>query len=315
VQPAWSIIVFTTLSGAGYGLLFWLGVAAAAHQLPLDRFFAAASLGLALIAVTCGLLTSALHLGRPERAWRAFSQWRSSWLSREGVASVATYVPALIFGWSWILRDTMDGITIGAAVLTAAGAAATVICTAYIYRSLKPIAHWHTGWVPANFLTLAGMSGALWLLALATAFGRAGPGHSLLAILTILVAAPVKLGYWRHIDNHPGVATVESATGLGGFGSVRLFEAPNTSEAYLMKEMGFQIARKHAHQLRRIAIHLAFLLPLLLILLAMAQQGWLRIAAALLAAPIATLGVLVERWLFFAEAKHTVTLYYGAARA
>ena len=68
MHPAASIVIFTTLTGAGYGLLFWLGIAAALQRLPHDRFFAGAALGVAFIAVTVGLVSSVFHLGRPERA-------------------------------------------------------------------------------------------------------------------------------------------------------------------------------------------------------------------------------------------------------
>src|SRR6266702_1302037 len=76
---------FTTSSGVGYGLLAWIGLLAPIGALPLTRQFGAVSLLLALGCITAGLLSSTLHLGHPERAWRAISQWRSSWLSREGV--------------------------------------------------------------------------------------------------------------------------------------------------------------------------------------------------------------------------------------
>ena len=211
--------------------------------------------------------------------------------------------------------DTTSGLWIAPALATAAMAVVTVTCTAYIYRSLTPIAYWSNGWVPVNFLGLAGMTGATWLAALLAAGGYDPTAALWLTVATILIAAPLKLLYWRHIDRQPTRATAESATGLGAFGEVRLFEAPHTLENYLLKEMGFAIARKHRDRLRRIAPLLAFAIPLLLALMALAGDGWRQVAAAVLTAPIATLGVLVERWLFFAEAKHTVTLYYGAARA
>jgi DMSO reductase anchor subunit len=311
VDPAVSIIVFTTLTGAGYGLLFWLGVAGALQRLPQSPVFAATSLLLALVAVSAGLLSSVFHLGRPERAWRAFSQWRSSWLSREGVASLVTYVPVALFAWGWIARGAFWP---GAALATAAMAAVTVVCTAYIYRSLKPIAHWNNGWVPANYLALAGMTGVLWLAALLAAFADAPPSVLWLALAMLVIAAALKLLYWRHIDARPGRSTAESATGLGAFGRVRLFEAPHTEENFLLKEMGFAIARKHSARLRRIAFQLAFVIPALFLLIALAGGGWGRVAAAVIAAAAATLGVLIERWLFFAEAKHVVMLYYGAER-
>ena len=195
-------------------------------------------------------------------------------------------------------------------MLTAIGAAATVTCTAHIYRSLTPIPAWNNGWVAANFLALGAMTGAAWLAALCAAFGMATDEALWLAVAATLAAAPLKLLYWRHIDRAPDVSTAESATGLGALGQVRPLAAPHTEQNYLLKEMGFAVARKHAAKLRRIAFQLAFVVPLLLLLVALAGDGWPRVAAALLAAPVATAGVLIERWLFFAEAKHTVMLYY-----
>src|SRR5215470_11341547 len=139
MHPALSVIVFTTVSGAGYGLLAWVGVWAVAGWLPADRGLAAASLALALAFITAGLLSSTLHLGHPERAWRAFSQWRSSWLSREGVASVATYAPAMLFALGWLGLGNTGGIWAFFGALAAVGATVTVVCTAFIYQSLKPI--------------------------------------------------------------------------------------------------------------------------------------------------------------------------------
>src|SRR5258708_22250496 len=104
MHPALSIIIFTVSSGAGYGLLALTGVFATAQLLPADRWFGLTAVALSLAAIVLGLVASTRHLGHPERAWRAFSQWRSSWLSREGVAAVATFLPALgfAFGWVWL---------------------------------------------------------------------------------------------------------------------------------------------------------------------------------------------------------------------
>src|SRR5262249_49941394 len=109
MHPAFSVIFFTVASGAGYGLLFLLRVGGALGMLPPDRWFGAAACGLAVGAVSFGLLASTFHLGHPERAWRAMSQWRSSWLSREGLASLITYAPTLLFAAGWILAGSNDG--------------------------------------------------------------------------------------------------------------------------------------------------------------------------------------------------------------
>jgi DMSO reductase anchor subunit len=309
VHPSLSVILFTTVSGAGYGLLALVGLLAPFGGVPNDRLFGLVSLALALLAVTAGLVSSMFHLGQPRRAWRAFSQWRSSWLSREGVASVATYLPAGVFGIAWVFFGI---VSTAAGLLAALGAIGTVACTAMIYRSLKPVPNWDNRWVVPNYLSLALMSGALWLAFVGQIFG-AGPAAQWLAICTIPIAAVLKMRYWRHIDTAPVRSTAESATGLGSLGTVRLFEAPHTSDNYLLKEMGFRIARKHAAKLRRIAIALGFGLPLLLSCIPLVASGWPATVAMLLAVASAMTGILAERWLFFAEARHVVTLYYGRA--
>src|SRR5947209_20468827 len=143
MHPAFSIIFFTTASGAGYGLLTLLGILASLGRLPPDRSLGLISLGLGLGLIVAGLSSSTLHLGRPQRAWRAFSQWRSSWLSREGIASIFTFVPTGIFGLGWLFERT-DGLFAAAGLTMAAAATVTVVTTGMIYASLKPIAQWST---------------------------------------------------------------------------------------------------------------------------------------------------------------------------
>ena len=303
------MIFFTTASGAGYGLLALVGLLAPFGALPQNQLFGVLALGLAFAAISAGLLASILHLGQRGRAWRAFSQWRSSWLSREGVAAVGTYVPAGLFAIAWIFFGIVSA---GLGAAAAAGAAITVLCTAMIYRSLKPVPRWHNHWVLPNYLALALLSGSLWLSFLVHCFGPY-PVAPALALCSAAVAAALKLGYWHAIDTEPPHGTASSATGLGSPGAVWLLEAPHTSENYLLKEMGYRIARKHASKLRRIALVLGFVLPALLSLVPFASAGWPAILAALLASVSASIGIFVERWLFFAEAKHVVTLYYGSS--
>jgi sulfite dehydrogenase (quinone) subunit SoeC len=313
MHPALSIIVFTVSSGAGYGLLALTGVFAAAQRLPEERWFNVSAVALALAAVAAGLIASTRHLGHPERAWRAVSQWRSSWLSREGVAALATFVPAGLLGAA-LLAGARGWPLVLSGVASALLAMATVWCTAMIYRSLKPIRQWHHPLVVPGYLALALMTGALWFAALACLWRvETGIAQAVVLIATAL-AASVKLAYWSALDRGLSCATAGSATGLGGGGTVRLFEAPHTEENYLLKEMGFHIARKHATRLRRLALAGGFALPLLLTVASLVSTTAAPVAA-LLAALLGTAGVLVERWLFFAEAKHTVVLYYGAATA
>lgn len=315
MHPAFSVIFFTTASGAGYGLLALVGALTPFGLLPADPGFGLTALGVALALVSAGLLSSAAHLGHPERAWRAFSQWRSSWLSREGVLSVATYLPAVVFGFGWIWLGRLDGLYVVAGLATAVLAAITVYCTAMIYASLKPIHQWRNAWVPRVYFALALMTGALWLHALLHLWGAAATWTGAVVLGAIGVAAWTKGRYWRFIDTTASPSTPESATGLGHRGTVRFLEGPHTEANYLLQEMGYRIARKHSVKLRRIALGLGFALPIVLTLLALVASGAVAALAALLAALSAMIGVLVERWLFFAEAKHTVTLYYGATAA
>jgi sulfite dehydrogenase (quinone) subunit SoeC len=204
-------------------------------------------------------------------------------------------------------------VTAALGVLAAACSLATVACQAMIYATLRPIRQWHHRLVLPNFLLLALFTGAVWLaggVALADAAGARLV--AMIAVIFALGASVVKLAYWRDIDASPPVATIETATGLGRlFGQVRMLEAPHTEENYLLREMGYAIARKHASRLRTIALGVGFVTPVVLLVAGVALPAPARAVLLLLAALAAILGVYVERWLFFAEATHTVTLYYG----
>ena len=164
MNPAFSVIVFTTLSGAGLGLWCWLGLRIAFGGPPglYEGIGWAIGLLVAAILVAAGLASSFLHLGKPARAWRAFSQWRTSWLSREGVLAVACF---LAMGAVFLAsRSGMPPLALRlAAALLALLALATVYSTAMIYASLRPIPAWsHRLVVPAYF-GFALMQGALLL--------------------------------------------------------------------------------------------------------------------------------------------------------
>lgn len=312
MHPALSIVLFTTASGAGFALLLLLGLGAPLGLLPESSWFGFVALAVAIALAAAGLGSSVFHLGRPERAWRAFSQWRSSWLSREGVFSVLTFIPTAIFGIGWVFFGARQGFVGLCGIIAAVFAAATLYCTGMIYASLKPIHQWHNGWVVPGYLTLGLMSGLLALDFLVRLWARHAAGLALLALVVVGIAWWLKSRYWLFIDTTSARSTVASATALGSRGRVRQFESPHTEENYLLKEMGFQIARQHARRLRRIAWLTGFALPALGSFVALLLPGAPGLVAAGLALGSAALGVVIERWLFFAEAKHTVTLYYGA---
>lgn len=314
MHPALSVIFFTVISGAGYGMLFLLGYGAATRLLPPDRLLGLYSFAMALAFVSVGLLSSMFHLGRPERAWRAMSQWRSSWLSREGLLAIATFLPTVPFAIAWSFYSYNTGVIAVFGAFSGILAAATVYATANIYATLKPIRQWHNVYVVPTYLMLALMSGALWINVLLQWRGVARPTISIIAAVAALLGMILKVMYWRFIDSTSAPSTPETATGLGSLGKVRLLEAPHTQDNYLLREMGYRVARKHAAQLRRIALSCGFFVPLVLASMTSAFTGRLAAYVALIAALSAGLGVFIERWLFFAEAKHTVTLYYGQDR-
>jgi DMSO reductase anchor subunit len=215
----------------------------------------------------------------------------------------------------WVGFEATGGAWSIVQLATIVIALSTIVATAMIYRSLKTIQRWANGWVVPVYLTLGLATGALIMNALAEIFGVRAPALGWIAVVAIAIAWALKARYWRFIDQTAASSDAASATGLGALGPVRLLASPNSQENYLLKEMGFQIARKHAAKLRRIAAILAFLVPLALTLAAEAGPPLLSQIETVLAALVALLGVAVERWLFFAEAKHTVMLYYGAERA
>lgn len=311
MHPAFSVIFFTTSSGAGYGLLALMGIFGAAGLLPADRWVGLAGLFMALALISTGLLSSTFHLGRPERAWRAITQWRSSWLAREGVMAVLTYIPAGLMGLGWIWFEDMQGPWAVAGIVTALLSWITVVCTAMIYRSLRPIHQWHNDWTVPSYGLLSLMSGAVLMSVLIHLFGIQNDYIQGLTVVTLAAGWGLKTLYWSFNKRSRGLPTMNSALGIDA-GDVSVLELPHTSDNYLMKEMGFKVARKHADKLRRIAHLLGFALPLVLSLLAMFVSGYVALAAVVIAWGSCSLGILTERWLFFAEAKHTVNLYYGA---
>ncbi len=301
MRPAWSIIFFTSISGLGFGLAAWVVLGFVDLAQPQHIFGVG---GIVLLLIGTGLLSSTLHLGHPERAWRALSQWRSSWLSREGVLAVLAMLTLVGWGWHLFAVGTPPlWMNIAAAALMAV----TVYATSMIYASLKTVARWHHPLTPICYLMFAAAGGLLAILFLLAVLGQAnGAAFEMVVLLAMASAWGVKLVWWQLAGAEGSGSTLASATGLGSLGTVRSIMPPHTSENYLQHEMGFVVARKHAAQLRLIALGLGGGVPCLLVIIDAASVIGLGIA---LVAHIA--GVFVERWLFFAEAKHTVSLYYG----
>jgi len=305
MHPAASVIFFTVFSGAGFGLLILMGLATSSNATPSTEFLVV-HFGLAFAMAVAGLISSTFHLGHPERAWRALTQWRSSWLSREGVFAILALLVAGLYAFLWIFFDTPIGIL---GWISSILGLVTVYATGMIYAQIKAVQVWSRVLTPICYLLFSLAGGALLFLMLhAVFFGSAGSFLSSVAMVMLLTAWVAKLFWWFGGDRIKSLSTTGSATGLGKIGETRLLERPHTGSNYLMKEMGHQIARKHATKLRWIAFLLGGVLPIALILIALPapfDAFWLVLAV------IAHLvGMLTERWLFFAEAKHAVMNFY-----
>jgi sulfite dehydrogenase (quinone) subunit SoeC len=318
MHPAYSVILFTTASGAGYGLLTLVGFGAVLGGLPPDPILGLAGVGLALALISAGLLSSTAHLGHPERAWRALSQWRTSWLSREGVLAIATFVPAVLFGFGWGALGRLDFAVRLCGVLGAILSMATVFATGMIYASLTTIRQWSNIWTVPVYLSLSLATGGLLLGACASLLTEETSAIAVITLALPGVAGLLKHLYWRAIGNLPPSIDAGTATGLGRFGTVRQLEAPHSQANFVMREMGYTVARRHARRLRRLVSLLLFVLPAALVFLAFLSSS--RYAAAMgnvawiAATASAGIGVAIERWLFFAEAEHVVMAYYGGRR-
>ena len=289
MHPAPSVILFTTLSGIGFGLLAFLGLG-----LPLvTGWLALAFFALAYLLAIGGLLASTFHLGHPERALKAFSQWQTSWLSREAWAAVGALLVMGVYGAGLVFLNLRLPIL---GVIGAVLSLATVYCTSMIYAQLKTVPRWNIPLTPVLFISLSLAGGALL------------SGASFLALILLGSAGCVQIAYWIVGDTQfaRSGTTMESATGLGHIGSVRAFEPPHTGTNYLLREFVHVVGRKHASKLRVIALGLMVLAPTLLIVSPL-NYIW----ALLLAAVTHLAGVCVSRWLFFAQAEHVLGLYYG----
>jgi DMSO reductase anchor subunit len=315
MHPAYSVILFTTASGAGYGLLVWLAVAALLATVPTEAPLGLLGFGLAFALIIGDLLSSTAHLGRPERAWRAFSQWRTSWLSREGVVAVATFVPAGLLGIGWVFLEHISGVFALAALAAIVCAVLTLYTTGMIYASLRTVPQWHQPLTAPIYIVLGLASGAALLNLGLHVLGRSGAWSIWLALACLGLGLVLKVAYWKAIDGTGKQHTVEAATGLGQFGKVRVLEGAHAQPNFVMREMGYRIARAHSLTLRKWIIWCGFALPIALTLASLIPSRFVGVAAALLTVAASAVGIVLERWLFFAEAEHVVRLYYGADRA
>lgn len=286
MNPAPSVILFSVLSGMGFGLLSYLGIGVI-QPIGWAAFF---HWGLGYALAIIGLLAATFHLGNPKRAWRAFSQWRTSWLSREAWGALFCLIilaPMALSDWLGL------GWSRGFGIIGASLALFTVLTTAMIYTQIRAVPRWHMPLTPVMFISFALVGGAI----LSGQLDLARWGS--IALTTLMIAV------WRVGDGQFARAgqSMQTATGLPG--QITVFERGHTAGNYLLREMIYVVGRKHADRLRWISL---ILLGLPVIILSFAPNT----LGISLAAASHLMGALAARWLFFAEAEHVVGLFYGA---
>ncbi|MBT8474342.1 MAG: dimethyl sulfoxide reductase anchor subunit [Rhodobacteraceae bacterium] len=289
MHPAPSLIAFTTLSGLGFGLMAWLGLGFP----DVTGWVAFVFYLIAFALAGVGLLASTLHLGHPERALKAFTQWRSSWLSREAWLAVATMIVTGLYALGLVFADTRIA-PLG--WLSTALALVTVYATSMIYAQLKTVPRWNHWSTPLIFVAHAVAGGAIL------------SGQVQLGAFLVLLLGLGQLWTWQTGDTRLAASgtSMGTATGLGDRGAVRAFEPPHTGTNYLLTEMVHVVARRHANKLRLIAFGLMTALPWIILFLLPFHHI---LAGLAVISHIA--GALIGRWLFFAQAEHVVGFYYG----
>jgi DMSO reductase anchor subunit len=306
MNPAFSVVIFTTIAGAAQGLIVALALALLAG-IPMQAGFISTSLILAEVMLVIGLGASFLHLGRPERAWRAVLMWRTSWLSREVIV-----LPAFIgITALWWLSLQMNASAPWAYVLPIAAcviALALWYCTAMIYACLRFIQEWAQPLTLVNFTLIGLSSGAILASALAAFEGETALLHATgpTALALTLVAWLTRTLALRHNATLKHKSTLQSATGIK---STRLVQKSmgmsagsfNTREFFHGRTMALLKRVKHAF------ILLCFAMPAVLALWGIVSTTTL---PWMLAVMCLVPGLTAERWFFFAQAKHPQNLYY-----
>ena len=292
MRPAFSVILLTTLCGAGQGLFI------AAFAVEGSLAFRKTAFALSALLAAAGLVASFFHLGRIRPAWRAASQWRTSWLSREVIA-----LPAFVAGAA--LCFVFPGyLLLELAVL--AVCVALFLCTAMIYACLKFLQEWATPLTVANFCLLGSASGftlaAMLAAALAPELARF---YVLWAIALTLLGAAVRIASLARNRRLRPRSSLQSAIGIAE-PRIRQVSQGFTAGSFNTREFFHGASAAALRGVRWGFLLFAFALPVVLLGLSV-RLGLTFLVAAFV---IQYAGLLMERWYFFAEANHPQNLYY-----
>ena len=308
MHPSKSIIFFTVISGTGYGifigLLFNILFMEISYSLNYKLFISLVS----FLMIVLGLLSSTLHLGHPERAWRAFSQWKSSWLSREGLVSVITFFPMVLFYYFWI--NNINGYVFLLTILCIFSLL-TIFCTGQMYATLKTIPSWNNSLVTPIYIFNGITVGSLFVYSINFYFNYSTFLYEKFIIITIILNLLLKISYWILIRQKTDT-NIQTAVGIKSK-NISFFEGPHTGKNYLTTEMINKSNNKNNNFLRLTFCILTFIIPLYMInqySTLIADQFILKLSMIFVFI-LALVGMIIERYLFFIQSKHVVGLYYG----
>ncbi len=308
MHPSKSIIFFTVISGTGYGifigLLFNILFIEISYSLNYKLFISLVS----FLMIVLGLLSSTLHLGHPERAWRAFSQWKSSWLSREGLVSVITFFPMVLFYYFWI--NNINGYVF-LLIILCIFSLLTIFCTGQMYATLKTIPSWNNSLVTPIYIFNGITVGSLFVYSINFYFNYNIFLYEKFIIITIILNLLLKISYWILIRQKTNT-NIQTAVGIKSK-NISFFEGPHTGKNYLTTEMINKSNNKNNNFLRLTFCILTFIIPMYMInqySTLIVDQFILKLSMIFVFI-LALVGMIIERYLFFIQSKHVVGLYYG----
>ena len=307
MRPQFSIIFFTTLAGMAQGLLFFIALLNIEAPILSAPFLAMLALPVSFILLTLGLLASFFHLGHPERAWRAAMMWRTSWLSREVIA-----LPAVILLTAMTFLFIISGLVpawLWAALLISI--LALWICTAKIYQCIRFIQEWSHPSTLSNFILLGLTSGGLLLEFLLMLWNEPGAplGMSMISganFILLFLALNLKLWIWRRNQKLKPKSNLASATGIKG-NNIRQTSMGFMGGSFNTREFFHHQTDRVISNIRKIILLMTYIAPMILLAFSMNSPSIIQIAIALV---MHYIGLLAERWMFFAEANHPQNLYY-----
>lgn len=306
MNPALSVILLTTLIGAGQGLFVALYVATLVAPGRVSPHFAVVASAVSATLLVLGLVASFFHLGRPERAWRAAARWRTSWLSREVIVLPAFTAAVFAYGVAQARAPAPAMEWIGAAATLLC--VTLFVCTGMIYACIRFLQEWATPLTVVNYTLLGCASGAMLATALAAYLEPAlVPGYAAATALATLAGLATRtLSLVRNAHLRPK-STVQTAIGIK-HPSIRQISPGFTGSSFNTREFFHHRTREFLRAIRWLFLVLAFPLPLALLWAGTALAFPFAIAAAF---AIQYAGLLAERWFFFAQANHPQNLYYG----